>query len=197
MLLAEDKVNAYRAIIEKRMPNRVTITSDGKELVYHIDNMFIRSITTGEQQPSEGKLFFYTEDEWAEYKKFKQVSRSKTSCACKQTVQNDGVQLIATERKRHFELGYDAHHDSHEVKGELAVAAGLYALDGTYADQIIKDVAADLPDEYNPIENELWPWADMPDKRGKLDRIRQLTIAGALIAAEIDRLQANDTTEAG
>lgn len=35
-----------------------------------------------------------------------------------------------------------------------------------------------------------WPWSDAWDKRKKHDRIRQLSIAGALIAAEINRLLA-------
>lgn len=98
-----------------------------------------------------------------------------------------GLELIEEERARHIKLGFDALHDSTEVEQELAIAAGLYALDGTYAQQMLENVAgpSGLPDD-------LWPWNDgsYPDKRGQLDRVRQLTIAGALIAAEIDRLQA-------
>ena len=36
---------------------------------------------------------------------------------------------------------------------------------------------------------DAWPWEPQFDKRGKHSRIRCLTIAGALIAAEIDRLK--------
>jgi hypothetical protein len=38
--------------------------------------------------------------------------------------------------------------------------------------------------------HDAWPWDDECDKRWKHGRLRQLVIAGALIAAEIDRLQA-------
>ena len=55
----------------------------------------------------------------------------------------------------------------------MAVVAGLYVLDSTIIEPVVKNVT--------------WPWPQFQDKRGKLDRVSQLTIAGALIAAEIDR----------
>jgi len=44
-----------------------------------------------------------------------------------------------------------------------------------------------------PVFLDMFPWPKKFDDRSKLDRIQQLTRAGALIAAEIDRLskQAN------
>jgi hypothetical protein len=96
----------------------------------------------------------------------------------------NGLSLITIERARHFELGYDEEHDSFETNQELAVVAGLYTLDGTYANEIIDEAITESG------RDELWPWKDMPDQRGKMDRIKQLSVAGALIAAEIDRLQA-------
>jgi hypothetical protein len=85
-----------------------------------------------------------------------------------------GDVLISKERQMQIIRGYDATHDDKETDGRLAIAAGLYALDDTYYSM----EASELP----------WPWptGGYPDKRGKLDRVRQLTISGALIAAEID-----------
>jgi hypothetical protein len=97
-----------------------------------------------------------------------------------------GAKLISDEREAQLEH-YDADHDAHEVKGELAAAAALYAADDTYVDEILREKLSRA--DYT----QLWPWHDgsYPDKRGILERIRQLTIAGALIAAEIDRLLAS------
>lgn len=81
------------------------------------------------------------------------------------------------ERETHLAKGYDAEHDDHEDYGELAIAAAMYAADTTSLDTYIPD--------------HEWPWPEpdkYPDKRGEIDRIRQLAIAGALCAAEIDRL---------
>ncbi len=109
-----------------------------------------------------------------------------------------GIELIAQERARHEELGFDAIHDTFETNQELAVAAGLYALDGTYADRVIQDSMTYASDGE---ADTLWPWGSegddttCMDKRGELERVRELTIAGALIAAEIDRLQSVQTMQ--
>ena len=88
-----------------------------------------------------------------------------------------GIQLITEERESQL-ARYDTQHDDCEKNNELAVAAACYAADTTYA--AVQTHSG----------NDAWPWAmSYPDKRGQLDRIRQLTISGALIAAEIDRLQ--------
>ena len=89
-----------------------------------------------------------------------------------------GVELIAAERKRQIkEEGYTEEQDAKNNQfGELAFAAACYAL---------------------PIGRakimDLWPW-DANDYKpsGSMDgepRIHELAKAGALIAAEIDRLQ--------
>lgn len=87
-----------------------------------------------------------------------------------------GDEMIAAERNDQIKRGYSAEHDDQETKGQLAWSAALYAADHTPISTNTKHLR--------------WPWPDnsYPDKRGQLDRIRQLTIAGALIAAEIDRL---------
>lgn len=85
-----------------------------------------------------------------------------------------GVLRIARERHRQIhEEGFDASHDDRNTEGELAMAAAHYALRPALSGLLY-----------------LWPctWAKQWNKKCKYDRIRQLEIAGALIAAEIDRL---------
>ena len=89
-----------------------------------------------------------------------------------------GVELIAAERERQIrEEGYTEEQDAKNNQlGELALAAACYA----------------LPEGSTNIMN-LWPWdADDYKPSGSRDgepRIHELANAGALIAAEIDRLQ--------
>ena len=95
-----------------------------------------------------------------------------------------GVRMILEERQRQIEKeGWsDAHDDGHRV-GELALAAVCYA--------------APYPIYIRPLAPasegirfvDPWPWAKQWDKRKKHGRLKQLAIAGALIAAEIERLQ--------
>lgn len=88
----------------------------------------------------------------------------------------NSIELIAEERSRQFEVkGFDAKRDSRYKNAELVKAAVAYALDGTGDLSLIDTI------------KELWPWGEKNFKiRG---RVEQLTVAGALIAAEIDRLQ--------
>lgn len=92
-----------------------------------------------------------------------------------------GVELIASERQRQISSeGWSADHDDTHDKGEMAQAAASYALH-----------AAGISSSYpKGIQNGCcmwWPWA----KRWWKPRtpIKDLVRAGALIAAEIDRLQ--------
>lgn len=88
---------------------------------------------------------------------------------------SSGVELIAVERERQVNrLGWTDEHDDEHVSGELAEAACFYAL----ARRVRK-----MPGSVRPA----WPFtgpAPMP-----ADPVVELTRAGALIAAEIDRLQ--------
>ncbi|MBD5627517.1 MAG: hypothetical protein HDQ90_08605 [Desulfovibrio sp.] len=96
-----------------------------------------------------------------------------------------GAELIAQERQRQIEEEryspqYDAryHHD-----GQLAAAAVCYALPENCRGCInFSYISRPIP--------ELWPWTWETWKPTPNDRIRELVKAGALIAAEIDRLQA-------
>jgi chromosome segregation ATPase len=77
-----------------------------------------------------------------------------------------GANLILTERLRQISMeGYKPEHDDQHDREELLEAAIAYINESP----------------------EQWPWENQWKPSG--DRIRDLTKAGALIAAEIDRLQ--------
>jgi hypothetical protein len=80
-----------------------------------------------------------------------------------------GIELIAEERQRQIEVeGWTKEHDSGHRNNELIDAAMQY-------------LGADLI--------SCWPWGDESYKPSPDNRVRELQKAGALIAAEIDRLQ--------
>ena len=91
----------------------------------------------------------------------------------------NGAERIADERLRQIMAeGFTAEHDDGHILGELAAAAACYAAPGSI---------------YDVYREPLWPWPEEHDKRPDHaftddDRIRLLEKAGALIAAEIDRL---------
>lgn len=91
-----------------------------------------------------------------------------------------GIELIAKERLRQVDdEGYSFAHDDKHGAGELAMAAMCYAMLPLWR-----------PAEMAPLG---WPWSSLDPMDGfkptPEDRIRELVKAGALIAAEIDRLQ--------
>lgn len=94
-----------------------------------------------------------------------------------------GTQLIAMERQRQITAeGWHADHDRKHMAGELAMAAVCYALPS-----MIREVPpAGMSLSYF---SRFWPWEHEWWKPTPQDRIRELTKAGALLAAEIDRLQ--------
>jgi len=103
-----------------------------------------------------------------------------------------GVELIARERARQEGVeGFDAIHDSGSghADGQLALAACYYAMPGSVYVPVLR---RDIQPEY------LYPrdWGDKWAKRGPKERLRQLVAAGALIAAEIDRLQRQENDDA-
>jgi len=90
----------------------------------------------------------------------------------------DALNLIAAERHRQVaEEGWTPKHGDLHRGGEMAMAAASYA----------------LPDQHrgccDPDAPLHWPWDAEWWKPSPDDRIRELVKAGALIAAEIDRLQ--------
>lgn len=93
-----------------------------------------------------------------------------------------GVQLITAERKRQVtEKGYTPEHDAEHSRGELARAAVAYAIPNRSADEAVRFWPAGWPK--TPVVNH-----NVHNPRGREKRIRELAKAGALIAAEIDRL---------
>ncbi len=106
----------------------------------------------------------------------------------------DGAERIKQERARQVGL-YDEYHDRGHEDDELVMAAVIYALPPHYREEPF-DLASPLPgglDQEVTLLGQWWPgceglngevdWLYRPG-----DRIRELTKAGALIAAEIDRL---------
>lgn len=90
----------------------------------------------------------------------------------------DGAAMIARERRRQIvEEGYDEDHDRYGT-GELSRAAACYALGERGL------VPAD------------WPWDAQFWKPTPNDRVRELTKAGALVAAAIDVLLAEARDDA-
>jgi len=97
-----------------------------------------------------------------------------------------GVELIAKERDRQRIKFSDA-HDAKNKSGELAFAACYYALPRPIPYTRYDEEKQIKPERFFP---EKWDerWAN----RDKSGRIRDLVKAGALIAAEIDRLTKED-----
>ncbi len=93
-----------------------------------------------------------------------------------------GAERIAAERQRQVDSeGWTAEHDDEHLGGIMAQAAACYAV-------------ATVP-RYAGCFPVAWPWSPQWDKRplgpgaSSTDaRVRALEKAGALIAAEIDRL---------
>lgn len=109
-----------------------------------------------------------------------------------------GAELITAERQRQIDVeGWTPEHDDSHDGGELARAASCYAFPCfTWRDAHYKE-----PENWpwgegwwKPIYSYL-SWGGIQDvvnegNPNKIDaRIRDLTKAGALVAAEIDRLQ--------
>jgi hypothetical protein len=104
-----------------------------------------------------------------------------------------GAERIAAERARQMaEEGYTSEHDDANGGDDIAMAAACYAAPEPIF--VRRDFAA------GTVYRDPWPWNERLDKRpynGNVliletttmaQRIRLLEKAGALIAAEIDRL---------
>lgn len=91
---------------------------------------------------------------------------------------SEGTRLIADERDRQRKAeGWTPEHDDTHNDGEMRLAAVAYAYH-------ISSLHADGTSKRPP---SMWPWRKEWWKPSP-DPVRQLTKAGALIAAEIDRL---------
>lgn len=91
---------------------------------------------------------------------------------------NEAIRMIAAERQRQIEKeGYTPEHDDLHSMDELAAAAACYAM---------PDCKRLKTPFGTPIQ---WPWKAAEWKPDRANRIRELVKAGALIVAEIERLQ--------
>lgn len=92
-----------------------------------------------------------------------------------------GIELIAEERQRQIDKeGFNSEHDSHNNMGELVLAASCY-LGYEYPHWAETVDLIPVPKHF-PWDKKWW-------KPTPNDRVRELAKAGALIAAEIDRLK--------
>lgn len=93
-----------------------------------------------------------------------------------------GIELIAIERERQIiEEGFSIGADQKYENEELAFAAACYSAPTDFKLYRMKNKV--------PL---YWPWPDKWWKPSPDDRVRELVKAGALIAAEIDRLRVNE-----
>lgn len=97
-----------------------------------------------------------------------------------------GVELIAAERERQVSVeGWTREHDDRHSDGELAQAAACYAVGEPCFVETRGFIYNDSRLPQTSYIN-LWPWE--PQWYKPKDRLSDLVRAGALIAAEIDRL---------
>lgn len=98
-----------------------------------------------------------------------------------------GIELISEERERQKSVeGWTQEHDAEHCFGELANAAACYAITDFYKTRDV--VSVECEDGTVRQVPVMWPWNGIWWKPEPNDRIKELTKAGALIAAEIDRL---------
>jgi hypothetical protein len=87
-----------------------------------------------------------------------------------------GAELIAEERARQIsQEGWTPEHDDQHDNGEMVGAAAAYQLHA-------------LLGIFKESPPSMWPWS-REDWKPSENAIRNLTKSGALLAAEIDRIQ--------
>lgn len=100
-----------------------------------------------------------------------EIMQLRTAIAPDAGTMGDALSQIAAERRRQrLEEGWTAEHDDEHFDGEMADAAACYA-------------------STDPARVVRWPWASTWWKPSPDDRRRELVKAGALIVAEIERLE--------
>jgi hypothetical protein len=108
------------------------------------------------------------------------------------TDDSEGAIRILNERKRQIVVDkWNQDHDDKHINGELVKAAACYAMaDFDLYTGVIEQNrnTGGIPIIENP--DGVWPWGGQEEWqiRRQCSRLRQLEIAGALIAAEIDRI---------
>lgn len=94
-------------------------------------------------------------------------------------IDSNGAHLILKERLRQLNVeGWTPEHDARHTAAELAMAAATYAIPAGRRQYALGEESPDM-----------WPWEDGDWKPTPQNRVRELVKAGALLAAEIDRIQ--------
>ena len=106
---------------------------------------------------------------------------------------SEGIRLITAERTKQIEgYGFLPEGDADYINLELIAAATCYIASACAEKETRQELRGTVP--------ELWPWTAESWKPSAFDsvgsRIRELVKAGALIAAEIDRLELCRSEEA-
>jgi hypothetical protein len=102
---------------------------------------------------------------------------------------DDGVWLIAKERiRQQAKEGYNSEHDAKHEFGELALAACAYAFPNSTFEPLDDSQSFDTNVFIRIKRRAFWPFHYL-EYKPEGDRIKELVKAGALICAEIDRLQ--------
>lgn len=101
---------------------------------------------------------------------------------------NDAINMIADERiRQQEEEGYIIEKDDRYQSNELTDAAAAYLLLKTETN-LYDSLSYRIKSAEN-IAWEIWPWRSVEFKPVPDNRIRELVKAGAMIVAEIERLQ--------
>jgi hypothetical protein len=95
-----------------------------------------------------------------------------------------GCHLIANERLRQLSKWAVEHDDAH-TRGEMVLAAICYG----HAALIVLSEETEIPNYARETLVDAWPWEVESWQPSENDPIDNLKKAGALIAAEIDRLE--------
>jgi len=130
--------------------------------------------------PYQGQIMQFTPDREELHEKniTKLINAGLAECKDKPLT---GVELIAKERKRQIDVeGFSAEHDDELINDELSNAAACYALSPEYLAMNVDDGGSLLHTVF-PFNMEWY-------KQTMGDRKRDLVKAGALVAAELDRL---------
>lgn len=102
-----------------------------------------------------------------------------------------GIEIIAEERTRQIEVeGFHPERDQNYFDDQLSLAAACYAIPEQEREYIDTPEGGEVP-EFWPWDEKWWKPSYDPhyEKMSSVEgRIRELAKAGALIAADIDRL---------
>jgi hypothetical protein len=90
-----------------------------------------------------------------------------------------GTDIIAAERQRQIDMGFNIGYDDEHTQDELLRAATAYIAAGS---------KRATTEDVEPMVLNVWPW-EREAWHPSPSRIRNLAKAGALIAAEIERLE--------